>query len=238
MPTYILRALAGAILLLLAQPPARPSWAQPLPSAETLLRQFETVAFNSEFGGSHRAGRLIRWQGPIVIQLSGRNSAAYRPEVEVQLAELRQLSGLVIELPEFPNAERPANFRIEFSQSRGGTTFDPSAPCRTLIYDKNFVIQRVDIYIAPEPGVLRRHCIAEELTQALGLANDSSIITDSIFNDRSRRQRIAPWDAMMVRILYDSRFAPGMTKAQAMPLVRAFIAQDLARPVSPLKTAR
>jgi hypothetical protein len=228
-------AIAAAVAFALAASAAQ---AQPMPSAETLARQFEAVAFSSEFGGAHRGGRLIRWQGPIVVRISGRNSAAYRPEVEVQLAELRRLSGLAIELPEFPTTERPANFEIEFSRSRGGTTFDPGAPCRTLIYDRNFVIQRVTVFITPEPNPLRRHCIAEELTQALGLANDSPVITDSIFNDNSRRQRIAPWDAMMVRILYDSRLSPGMAKPQALPLVRAFIAQELARPAAPIRPTR
>jgi len=87
----------------------------------------------------------------------------------------------------------------------------------------------VQIYIAPYPDEVRRHCIAEELTQALGLADDSKLLRDSIFNDASARQRIAPWDALMVRILYDPRLSPGMHKSEAMPIVRRIIAEHTGR---------
>jgi molybdopterin adenylyltransferase len=74
---------------------------------------------------------------------------------------------------------------------------------------------------------LQEHLIAEELTQALGLADDSRLVRDSIFNDASARQRIAPWDALMVRILYDPRLRPGMHKTEAMPIVRRIIAEHM-----------
>ena len=91
------------------------------------------------------------------------------------------------------------------------------------------MIRRVQIYITPYPDAIRRHCIAEELTQALGLADDSNIVRDSIFNDASARLRIAPWDALMVRILYDPRLRPGMHKSEAMPIVRRIIAEHMGR---------
>jgi hypothetical protein len=92
------------------------------------------------------------------------------------------------------------------------------------MYDRAFVITRADIYITPEPAALRRHCIIEEITQALGLANDSTVIHDSIFNDASQRPSLAPWDALMVRVLYDPRLPPGAIKSTALPIAREVIA--------------
>ena len=203
----------------------RPAW----PSPAALARQFERIAFSSEFGGQYRAGRLIRWQGPIRVRLAGLEPERFRAEIERQVAELAQLSGLEISFGESAADGPPAGMTIEFSASRGGTGFDPEAPCRTLIWESAFVIKRVQIYITPQPDELRRHCIAEELTQALGLADDSRVIRDSIFNDSSSRPRIAPWDALMVRILYDPRLKPGMHKSEAMPIVRRIIAEQLGR---------
>jgi hypothetical protein len=208
-----------------AQTQARTGW----PSADVLARQFERVAFSSEFGGEYRAGRLIRWQGPIRVRLAGHYPDRFKVEVERQLAELRQLSGLAIEVSVASSEAVPAQLTLEFSNSRGGTTFDPEAPCRTLIWETGFVIRRVQIYITPYPDEVRRHCIAEELTQALGLADDSRIVRDSIFNDASARARIAPWDALMVRVLYDARLKPGMHKTEAMPIVRRIIAEHFGR---------
>ena len=204
---------------------SRAAW----PSAKTLARQFERIAFTSEFGGQYRAGRLIRWEGPVRIRLAGHEPERFRAEVERQIEELRQLSGLEITIGDGLADGPPAGMTVEFSTSRGGTTFDPDAPCRTLIWESGFIVKRVQIFITPEPDLLRRHCIAEELTQALGLADDSRVIRDSIFNDASSRQRIAPWDALMVRILYDPRLKPGMHKSEAMPIVRRIIAEQLGR---------
>ena len=223
-----MRALAfvAVPLLLLAggaEAQSRNTWPRP----EILARQFERIAFSSEFGGEYRAGRLIRWQGPIRVRLAGHFPDRFRIEVERQLAELRQHSGLAIDIAGAGGEGQPAPMTIEFSTSRGGTTFDPEAPCRTLIWETGYVIRRVQIYITPYPDEVRRHCIAEELTQALGLADDSRILRDSIFNDASARRYIAPWDALMVRILYDSRLRPGMHKREAMPIVRRIIAEQL-----------
>jgi len=199
------------------------------PAPETLARQFERIAFSSEFGGQYRAGRLIRWDGPITVRITGHAPDRFRAEVERQLAELRQLSGLAIDFaPAGAEGAAPA-MTIEFSASRGGTAFDPNAPCRTLIWETGFAIRRVQVYITPYPDELRRHCIAEELTQSLGLADDSPLLRDSIFNDASSRQRLAPWDALMVRILYDPRLKPGMHRTEAMPLVRRIVAEQLHR---------
>jgi hypothetical protein len=194
-----------------------------------LARQFERIAFSSEFGGEYRAGRLIRWQSPLRVRITGHYPDRFRLEVERQLNELRQLSGLDIAIASGTAEGAPAPMTIEFSTSRGGTSFDPEAPCRTLIWETGHVIRRVQIYIAPYPDEVRRHCIAEELTQALGLADDSRLVRDSIFNDASARQRIAPWDALMVRILYDPRLRPGMHKTEAMPIVRRIIAEQMSR---------
>lgn len=203
----------------------RPAW----PAQDVLARQFERIAFSSEFGGQYRAGRLIRWQGPVRVRLVGQFPDRFRVEIERQVAELRLLSGLEFTFGEGAADGPPAGMTIEFSASRGGTAFDPDAPCRTLIWESGFVIRRVQIYIAPWPDQLRRHCVAEELTQALGLADDSRVIRDSIFNDASARQRMAPWDALMVRILYDPRLKPGMHKSEAMPIVRRIIAEHIGR---------
>lgn len=222
-------ALLAAPLLILAEGGLAET-RSPWPASEVLARQFERIAFSSEFGGENRAGRLIRWGGsPIRVRLTGHVQDRFRVEVERQLAELRALSGLSIELAGNGSEGLPPAMTVEFSNSRGGTSFDPEAPCRTLIWETRYVIRRVQIYITPYPDEVRRHCIAEELTQALGLADDSRIIRDSIFNDASARQRLAPWDALMVRVLYDARLRPGMHRSEALPIVRRIIAEHLGR---------
>lgn len=52
-------------------------------------------------------------------------------------------------------------------------------------------------------------CILEELTQIMGLAGESDLITPSVFNEGTQLQELAPVDRVMLKGLYDDRIAPG-----------------------------
>jgi hypothetical protein len=76
------------------------------------------------------------------------------------------------------------------------------------------------------PSLLRRSCVHEEVAQGLGLPNDSPAARPSIFNDDEEFALLTPHDELLLRILYDARLRPGLTPAQARPIVRR-IAEDL-----------
>ncbi|MEM6677068.1 MAG: DUF2927 domain-containing protein [Pseudomonadota bacterium] len=74
-------------------------------------------------------------------------------------------------------------------------------------------------------GLLRRSCIHEEITQALGLGNDHPEVRPSIFNDDEEFALLTAHDEWLLRLLYDPRLRPGMTEAEAMPIVRRIVAE-------------
>lgn len=78
------------------------------------------------------------------------------------------------------------------------------------------------------PALLRRSCIHEELAQGMGLANDSPAARPSIFNDDEEFALLTRHDELLLRILYDPRLRPGMTEAEAAPVVRQIAAEILA----------
>lgn len=194
------------------------------PKVQTLIDQFGDLAFDSEYRGSHRRGHLIRWKGPVRVSVRGFGSARYRPEVREYLRQLAKLTGLDIRLVDWSSALAGANLEIIFV-SGGGGKLDPRAPCSTLLFDRHFVIYRAEIRIAPAEPAQRRHCLVEELAQAMGLANDSRRLPGSIFNDQSDGKRLSPWDGLMLRVLYDPALQPGMSRYEAMPIVRRLIAR-------------
>lgn len=71
-------------------------------------------------------------------------------------------------------------------------------------------------------------CVVEELTQLLGLPNDSELVFPSIFNDRSTDEFLSPLDVMLLRMLYDPRLKAGMDLATTRPLAQQ-IATELIR---------
>ena len=57
-------------------------------------------------------------------------------------------------------------------------------------------------------------CVVEELTQVLGLANDSDNVFPSIFNDRSHDDFLSGLDYTLLKLLYHPSLKPGMTEKQ------------------------
>lgn len=81
-------------------------------------------------------------------------------------------------------------------------------------YTRAFAVIR-----AEHPDLLRLSCIHEELTQGLGLPNDSPRARPSIFNDDEEFALLTDQDEVMLRMLYSPELRPGMSAAEARPIV-------------------
>jgi hypothetical protein len=200
-----------------------------MPPVNQLVVQYREVALRAEFGGLSRRGRIIKWIGPIVAELRGGNLDVYEPEVARHFRLLSRLSGLSFSIVR-PGEPGPApNMVITFVHNGGHGPSDLENVCNARVYSGNdFIIRRAEIRIHADWNLLRRHCIIEEITQALGLMNDSSYFSPSIFNDQSKQQALSPWDILMVRAHYDRRLLPGMTWYYAEPIVRDHFRRRLA----------
>jgi hypothetical protein len=86
--------------------------------------------------------------------------------------------------------------------------------------------QAIALIRAEHPDQLRLSCIHEELAQGLGLANDSPAARPSIFNDDDEFSLLTSHDEMLLKMLYDKRLRPGISAAEAGPILTA-IANEL-----------
>jgi len=68
-------------------------------------------------------------------------------------------------------------------------------------------------------------CLLEEMTQALGLPNDSDLVKPSIFNNRSVLQELTRNDKILIRSLYDKRLRADTPRAEAMAQISAVITE-------------
>lgn len=84
----------------------------------------------------------------------------------------------------------------------------------------------VAVIRAEHPDLLRLSCIHEEIAQGMGLANDSPTARPSVFNDDEEFGLLTDHDEILLGILYDRRLKGGMTRAEAMPIVRE-IAEEI-----------
>lgn len=189
--------------------------------------------------------RLRRWEGPVRVgvrfgsSVSAERQATDRARVASFVARLAQVTGHSI----FMDDRTPNFFVYVVSEDErealgpeikatlpglsptdiaGITSMPRSTYC--LVYalaaDNSSAYTRAFAVIRAEhPDLLRLSCLHEEMAQGLGLPNDSPRARPSIFNDDEEFALLTDHDEALLRILYDPALRPGMTAAEARPIV-------------------
>lgn len=199
------------------------------------------------------ASRLRRWQAPVRVSLRFGASvpearrATERARVGSYLDRLAQVTGHPIRLSEAaPNfflyivsederqalapeiaAVMPAFSAVEIAAF---TRLPASTFCQVSVMAEarsSTYIRALAVIRAEHPDLLHQSCIHEEIAQGLGLPNDSPRARPSIFNDDQEFALLTPMDELMLRMLYDDRLRPGMTEAEARPIVGLIAAELL-----------
>jgi len=68
-------------------------------------------------------------------------------------------------------------------------------------------------------------CVVEELTQVLGLPNDSAKVFPSVFNDQSTDVFLSGLDFLLLKMLYDPRVKVGMDEDTVRPILQQIAAE-------------
>ena len=79
------------------------------------------------------------------------------------------------------------------------------------------------------PAEKTDHCVLEEMTQSLGLPNDTTPPWPSIFSNTGTVKELSWVDNVMVKTLYDARMKPGMSRADALITARRVISEIINR---------
>lgn len=194
------------------------------PTPAPLRRWQQPVAIRLEFGDSVApvqrnrdraeiadvAARLQRVSGhPVGLTGAAGNFQVLILSEDERRAIGPRLASLVPGIPEGDIAALrdlvPQNYCTVFAYSSGNSP----------VYSQAVALVRAEL-----PPRLRRSCMHEELAQGMGLANDSPRARPSVFNDDEEFAYLTRHDELLLKILYDPRLRPGMTEAEAVPIVR------------------
>lgn len=219
-------------------------------TAQDLVRNFERIALHSEanstIAGSDRnsvSTRLRRWEGPLRYRIDGSAATgADRAEVASLMQRIATLTGIeVSESAADPNflivltdpterdriaaelAGHSRGFADAFKYWRHNSRLVCIASREYALSDANRITRAIAVIGSETTGILRKSCLHEEIVQALGLSNDHGRVRPSIFNDDAEFALLTKHDEALVRILYDQRLRPGMTAAEAMPIVNRIV---------------
>lgn len=196
-----------------------PHWKQEILATLTPQQQyFCEVALGSEFGRKYH--KIRKWQQPIRIFLTGEEHSGLEIELDHILEELNQLIPTMGLIRVF--SEEEANiivflgtgkaFAQRIKQAKGkiaenwGLVFVKHNWRGEMEYGELYV----DIYRTLHPDA-QKHLLREELTQALGLLNDSFQYEKSIFYQPwTMTTQYTPLDRWLIHQLYQEDIFPGM----------------------------
>ena len=226
--------------------PARASDTAHWKSVDYLIEAFVDIALGSEYETKRRQVR--KWTAPIAYALihHAGDSALHERLIQTHFAHLAELTGLSIR----PAASiEAANILVVLTlESRlkddlqhyfGWNSADQrdkffrEAVCLGTFSSsrRNGRITRAVVIIPADRARARGKlpaCVVEELTQVLGLPNDSDKVFPSVFNDHSTDVFLSGLDILLLKLLYDHRIRHGMEEAALRPLLRT-IATEITR---------
>jgi len=206
-------------------------------SNDRILANLTEVLFGSEFVGED-ADFVRKWDGPLRVAIYAKDPARYRDLVAPHLQHLHELTGLDIALVESQSPGENAHVLIlgreqfyAYANENLGAGKDPRTNSFLACYGYFTAGEagRISGAFAVMPSFISdsemRSCVVEEMTQLMGLPNDSFDIAPSIFNDDDRYQDLTWQDELFLRVLYDPRVKAGMGRAEFEAAARGIIAE-------------
>ena len=196
-------------------------------NASYIQESFVTIALQREYDKKANP-QLVRWEQPIKIFLeSDFGDASLQKELlSIHLSHLSSITNIPIQ---FVNRRQDGNIFIIFTSYNNlepkvaeyiGDPNKMRAAIKEAIclgnfsYNRQSEITKGTIIIPVDYARQKARfldCIVEEITQLMGLPNDSDNVYPSIFNDRSIDSYLSPLDYLLLKLLYSDRLYAGMT---------------------------
>tara|TARA_B110000977_G_scaffold184067_1_gene247341 strand:- start:97 stop:999 length:903 start_codon:yes stop_codon:yes gene_type:complete len=230
-------------------------------TADMLARNFQQITFYNEYSSAGLplgvSGKLRRWDQPIRFTIEFGNSVP-RSQKRRDRTDVAKIAKRLSDVTGHPiTVDGPANFYVLFvGEDDRADVIDQMAGrlpgvenanltslrnlsddiyCAVAAYsagpDSSVYTAAVAVIRAENPDLLRLACIHEELSQAMGLANDSPTARPSIFNDDDEFALLTNHDELLLQMLYDQRLKAGMTLNEATPIIRTLATELTSKPL-------
>lgn len=190
---------------------------------------FLTIALGAEYGD--KTQNIKKWVEGINILIQGESPKYLIYELNEIIKELNELNNNIkIKTTVY---KKKANFILFFGsgidyvreiEKSALSYIDDNWGLFWCYWNENFELYRasVCIDITKITGKdIGRHLLREELTQALGLMNDSPLYEDSIFYEgQTATTEYSQIDRDIIKILYNEKIKPGMMRDEVIKVLK------------------
>jgi hypothetical protein len=199
---------------------------------ESVVSYFKEIALGFEFGNASQITR--RWEHDMKIFIGGQPTAELLAETNRIADEINDLSttGFQIELV---SDTLQSNFYIYYGSGDSYASIFPSQSSLvasnwglfTIFWDGSQKLIKGYMYVDIFRANLteQKHLLREELTQSLGLAKDSNLYPESIFQQSfsTKTTEYAPIDRDLVRLLYHPQMKVGLNRNEVDDVLRGIL---------------
>ncbi len=210
-----------------------------------LLRNFDVIAFGNEYTGQ-KYDHVRKWAKPMLMGIQGKDYPAHLETFIDDVAkDLSETTGHRIELYYSFAKHKAGELAADFDRNKVNVILyymddedlpgalakywkDDEEKVRWMVRNstcfanyftkKGEIVAAVIAFPSRHPVSYHRACAVEEITQILGLPNDSNAVSPSIFNDSSRYFELTDHDRWLLRALYQPAIKPGMARNDALRL--------------------
>jgi len=196
-------------------------------------KSFYEIALRSEYNTN--VSRVRKWNEPLIVYVEHGvgDQALHLRLVKMHLKHLSEITGLKVS---YTQSKNEANIHLYLTQSNqvnslirkeisqeSVKTLRNSVCLANIRRNKQSEIKKAIVIIPIDRA--RMHgklisCIVEELTQILGLPNDSKTIYPTIFSDKNIYKLLTGLDYLLLKILYSNDIKNGMTQSEIIPILR------------------
>lgn len=199
---------------------------------ERVVSYFKEVALGFEFGNESKITR--RWEANLKLFIGGKPTPALLAETNRIVNEINDLTAKEFQIDVVGDSLQ-SNFYLFFGS---GDSYAAIFPSQSSLVASNWGLfsisfngsneivkgnMYVDIFRANL--IEQKHLLREELTQSLGLARDSRLYSESIFQQSfsTKTTEYAPIDRDLVRLLYHPKMKVGLDKDQVNRLLKEIL---------------
>lgn len=199
-----------------------------------VINYYKDIALGFEFGNASSVTR--KWNSELSIFIGGEPNVALQNELENIKTEINELAkdGFKVNIV---NDSLKSNYYIFFGT---GTEYAKIFPDQSNLVDSNWGLFSVYwndrnqitsgymyVDIARASATEQKHLLREELTQSLGLAKDSPLYMESIFQSKwTSTTQYATIDKELIKLLYHPNMRSGLNANQVDNTLREIMMSE------------
>jgi len=203
-----------------------------------ITQAFSEIALKNEYDKDKH--RVRKWHVPVRVFIEHQvgDKALHAQLVQMHLAHLAEITGHDIQLVDVLSE---ANLHLVFTRQslwvddimrlmgpNAAKNVHGSVCMAKFALNANSEIDRAWVIIPVDQAKMHGKlvaCVVEEITQVLGLPNDSEKVFPSIFNDKTPQDLLTGLDYILLKLLYSTEIKAGMTTTEVQPIIQKQLIQ-------------